>query len=89
MTWYSALAVYFILWWLVLFAILPFSLRTQDEAGDVTLGTTASAPSGGHIGRAMLRTTIVSALVFAILYVINQVYGLGFDDFPHFMPEFR
>jgi len=87
MGWVSAVAVYFILWWLVLFATLPFSLRTQDEDGDVTLGTTASAPSGRHIGRAMLRTTIASALIFAALVVANQVFGIGIDDIPRIMPE--
>ena len=32
----SALAIYFVLWWIVLFAVLPFGVRNQDEAGDVT-----------------------------------------------------
>ncbi|MDP3898149.1 MAG: DUF1467 family protein [Mesorhizobium sp.] len=88
MTWVSVLAVYFIIWWLVLFATLPFSLRTQDDAGEVTLGTASSAPRGAHVGRAMLRTTIVSALVFGALYVANQVFGIGIDDLPHFVPDF-
>ena len=47
----------FIMWWLVLFAILPFGLRTQDEDEDVTLGTVSSAPRGPHMLRAVVRTT--------------------------------
>ena len=31
MTWVSVAALYFILWWLVLFATLPFGLKTQHE----------------------------------------------------------
>lgn len=88
MSWISAVAVFFIIWWLVLFATLPFGLRTQDDADDVTLGTASSAPIGAHVGRAMLRTTIVSALIFGALYVANQVFGIGIDDLPHMVPDF-
>ncbi len=63
MTWVSVAALYFILWWLVLFATLPFGLKTQDEDEDVTLGTVSSAPKGPHMLRAFVRTTIVSALI--------------------------
>lgn len=89
MGWVSAFAVFFIMWWLVLFATLPFSLKTQDDDGDVTLGTTSSAPRGPHVARAMLRTTIVTALIFGALYVVTQVLGYGFDDIPRFVPDFE
>ena len=89
MGWVVAFAIYFIVWWLVLFATLPFGLRTQDEDGDVTLGTTSSAPRGPHVGRAMLRTTVISALIFGILYLVSQVYGFGFDDIPLMVPDVR
>jgi len=85
----SAFAVFFILWWLVLFVTLPFNLRTQEEDGEVTLGTEASAPRGAHVLRAMLRTTVVSLVIFGGLYLLNQVYGFGIDDLPRFMPDFE
>ena len=88
MGWISALAVYFILWWIVLFATLPFSLRTQDDEGEVTLGTTSSAPQGRHIGRAMLRATVVSLLIFGALVLATRYFGLGIDDLPRIVPDF-
>jgi predicted secreted protein len=88
MSYVSAFAVFFILWWLVLFAMLPFSLRTQEEDGDVTLGTEASAPRGAHVLRAMLRTTVVSLVILAGLYALSRA-GYGIDDIPRFMPEFE
>ena len=60
MSWVSVAALYFIIWWLVLFATLPFGLKTQDDDEDVTLGTVSSAPKGPHMLRAVVRTTIVS-----------------------------
>ena len=32
MQFFSFLAVYFILWWLTLFVVLPFGQKTQGEA---------------------------------------------------------
>jgi len=88
MTWVSVVALYFIIWWLTLFAALPFSLRTQDDDHDVTLGTVSSAPKGPHMLRAFVRTTIVSALILGGLYVLTRVFGLDIDDIPRIVPEF-
>lgn len=88
MSWISAAAIYFIIWWTVLFATLPFGLRTQDDDNDVTLGTVSSAPRGPHMLRAFARTTIISALVYAVFYVVTQVLGFGFDSIPRIIPEF-
>jgi predicted secreted protein len=89
MTWISVAAVYFILWWVVLFATLPFSLRTQDEENDVTLGTVPSAPKGPHMLRAFVRTTIVSAVILAGFYLLTKGLGFSFDDIPRIVPDFR
>ena len=40
-----AVALYIVIWWLTLFVVLPFGVRTQGEAGDVVEGTPASAPA--------------------------------------------
>jgi predicted secreted protein len=40
-----AIAIYVVIWWTVLFAILPIGVRTQGEDGFVVPGTPASAPT--------------------------------------------
>jgi predicted secreted protein len=88
MTWFSAFAVFFIIWWTVLFAMLPFGLKTQDEDNDVTLGTVPSAPRGPHMLKVVIRTTIVSLAICAIFYGLTHGLGYGFDDLPKIVPEF-
>ncbi len=87
MTWVSVAAVYFIIWWLVLFATLPFGLKTQDEDEDVTLGTEASAPRGPHVLRAFVRTTIVSALLVGGFYLVTKGLNIGINDIPKILPD--
>jgi predicted secreted protein len=89
MSWVSVAALYFILWWIVLFATLPFGLRTQDDENDVTLGTVRSAPRGPHMLRAFVRTTIVSAILLLIFYGVTKGLDLGIDDIPRIVPDFR
>jgi len=88
MQYLTAAALYFILWWLVLFAVLPFSVRTQEEEGDITLGTVRSAPRGNHAGRAMLWTTLWSALLFGAIVGTVLWFDLSFEDIPRMIPDF-
>lgn len=85
----TAIAIYFIIWWLTLFAMLPFGLRTQREENDVTLGTVESAPAGRHMGRAILRTTLVASVIFAGFWYVTQIAGYGIADLPEIVPDFR
>ncbi len=78
----TGLAIFFIIWWLVLFVVLPFGLKTQDDDGDVTLGTVSSAPRGAHMVRALIVTTLVAALIFFAYYLAVRVWGIGFHSLP-------
>ncbi|WP_102958290.1 DUF1467 family protein [Mangrovicella endophytica] len=86
MTWITGLAIYFIIWWTVLFAILPIGMRSQADEEDVVLGTTHSAPADFKILRKVVQTTLVSIAVFIVYYVVTQVYGFGPEDLPHLIP---
>ncbi|CAN7327649.1 MULTISPECIES: DUF1467 family protein [Brucella] len=89
MTIVSGVAMYFIFWWITLFALLPVGLRTQAEEKEVTLGTVASAPAKPRIGLAFLRTTFVATAIFCLYYYMTQVQGFGLDDIPHFFPDLK
>lgn len=69
------LAIYILFWTLSLFVVLPFGVRTAEEAGEATaLGHAPSAPHRFSFGKAALRATIVSALAFALFYA-NYRFG--------------
>lgn len=70
-----AIAIYFIIWWTVLFAVLPIGVRTQGEEGAVVPGTPESAPAAPRLLRVVLLTTVISALVFAALWALIR-YGI-------------
>ena len=63
-------AIYLVIWWTVLFAVLPIGVRTQGEDGVVVPGTPESAPDAPRLLRVVVLTTAISALVFAGLWVL-------------------
>ena len=65
----TAIAIFFLIWWVVLFAVLPWGIRSQHEHGDIVPGTDPGAPAIPRLGRKLLWTTLVSALIFAVCYV--------------------
>jgi predicted secreted protein len=69
-----AIAIYTIIWWTVLFAVLPIGVRTQGEDGAVVPGTPESAPSAPRLLRVVVLTTVISSLVFAACWALVS-YG--------------
>ena len=88
MSWALGAAIYVIIWWVVLFTILPLGVRTQEEAGAVTEGTPESAPARPQLGRKLAATTLVASIVFGGIYVLLVYKPIGLDDIP-FPPPFE
>jgi len=84
MTLAFGVAIYFVIWWIVLFAMLPIGVRTQDEDGNVSPGTVESAPSLPRLLPKMLATTVIATIIFAGIYavLVHRIFTL--DDIPFF-----
>ena len=65
-----AIAIYFTTWWIVLFAVLPWGVRSQEEARDVVPGSDPGAPTLPRLVAKALWTTAIAAVVFAIILVL-------------------
>jgi predicted secreted protein len=74
-----ALAIYFVLWWVVLFVVLPWGVRSQAESGEVAPGTDPGAPAIHRIGRVLIWTTIVSAVIFGVVWAAFAAELIPFD----------
>jgi predicted secreted protein len=64
----TAIAIYFLICWIVLFAVLPWGVRAQGEEG--APGTDPGAPMMPRLKAKLIWTTIVASVVFGICAVV-------------------
>lgn len=67
MTWTLGIAVYFVVWWVMLFAVLPFGVQSQHELHSVVPGTDPGAPAQPRLLLKIAANTIVAGIVLAII----------------------
>lgn len=71
----SVVAIYALFWVLSAFIVLPFGVRTHDEAGvEKVPGQADSAPVEFRPGRIAKRATALSVVLFGLFYA-NYIYG--------------
>lgn len=68
--------LYFVIWWTVLFAVLPFGVTSQHETGDVAAGTEPGAPVAPALREKAIWTTIIAAVVLLIAAAVLPLAGL-------------
>ena len=79
----TAVAIYMTIWWTVLFAVLPLGVTSHAEAGlDKGDGGDPGAPVDPKLKRKFFTTTWVSAVLFAILWLIIRFGLITLPDLP-------
>ena len=79
-------AIYFIVWWVTLFLTLPFGVRSQHEEGGGAPGTDPGAPVASQMGRKLIWTTIVSAVIFALGMLAYNSGFLSIENLSKLIP---
>jgi predicted secreted protein len=90
MKWTSAVAIYFILWWVTLFVVLPFGVKNAAETGEaVEEGNDAGAPISHGLAWKAIVTTVLASVIFVVLYwvLVNEMLNIGDLPFIRDMPR--
>jgi len=83
-----SLALFFVIWWTVLFAVLPVGVKSQYEAGDVVPGSEGAAPHRPMLLKKAMVTTLVALVVFGIVHLAIAAHMVPLDSIP-FLPTFK
>ena len=67
MNWFTGILVYAIVWWVVLFTVLPWGVKVPD---DPEPGHATSAPSNPMMVRKALITTVIAAVIWVAIYFV-------------------
>ena len=77
---FTALAIYFVIWWIALFVVLPWGVRSQHESGEMAPGTDPGAPVLANIKRKLVWTTVVATVVFAAWLLVYTYRLITIDQ---------
>ena len=72
----GGIALYFVIWWILLFAVLPFGIRSQAESGEVVAGSEPVAPSTPALREKAIWTTLLAAIVLVAVTAVFPLAGL-------------
>jgi predicted secreted protein len=75
----TALAIFFLIWWVVLFAVLPWGIRSQHEGENIVAGTDPGAPTAARIGWKLLWTTLIAIAIYAACYFVYTRHWITLD----------
>jgi predicted secreted protein len=74
----TAIAIYFLIWWVVLFAVLPWGVQAQGADG--APGTDPGAPAVANLKLKLLWTTVVASVIFAACWFVYTRRLVSLDD---------
>ena len=76
----SAIVLFGVIWFLTYLVVIPIRLKTQGDLGQVVEGTQAGAPAIHNLGNKAWITTLITAVLWAIMYVIIATDIVTMDD---------
>jgi len=81
MNWFSLLVMYLIIWWVVLFAVLPIGVKGQAESDEVVKGSEPGAPVDSQIKKKFLITSAIATVLWIIACGLIVSGWLSWDMF--------
>jgi predicted secreted protein len=75
MNWATGVMVYLVIWWTILFAVLPLGVRRVENPGK---GEERGAPERPQLARKAIITSIVAAVLWLGFYSLHQADVFSF-----------
>ena len=70
----GSIIVYVMIWWIVFFSVLPVGIQSNKEKFREKIeGVDPGAPNNPKIPRKFLITTIITSIIFIVIYYLVEV----------------
>lgn len=84
MTIFTGIILYMMIYWLAIFAVLPFGNRPSQS---VSVGNVHSAPENANMKRKFIVTGIVAAILWFVVFAMIHFGVIDFYDIARQMSE--
>jgi len=78
----GSIIVYVLIWWIIFFSVLPIGIQSNKEKFREKIeGVDPGAPNNPKIARKFLITTIITSIIFIVIYYLVQFDLLNLRDY--------
>ena len=78
----GSIIIYVMIWWIVFFSVLPFGIESNKEVFKESLeGSDAGAPKNPNIAKKFIITTIITSILFIVIYYLSNNGFLNLRNF--------
>ena len=78
----GSIIVYVLIWWMIFFSILPMGIQSNKEKFKEKIeGIDPGAPNNPKIGKKFLITTIITSIIFIVIYYLVKLNLLNLREY--------
>ena len=78
----GSIIVYVIIWWIVFFSVLPIGIQSNKEIFKEKIeGIDPGAPKNPKIAKKFLITTVITSVIFVVIYYLVETDFLNLRKF--------
>ena len=80
----GSIIVYVLIWWIIFFSVLPVGIQSNKEKFKEKIeGVDPGAPINPKIGKKFLITTLITSIIFIVIYYLVQLNLLNIREYLH------
>ena len=78
----GSIIVYVLIWWIIFFSVLPVGIQSKKEKFKEGMdGIDPGAPNNPKIGKKFLITTIITSIIFIVIYYLVKFNLLNLREY--------
>ena len=78
----GSIIVYVLIWWIIFFSVLPVGIQSNKEKFQEKIeGIDPGAPNNPNIAKKFLFTTIITSIIFIVIYYLVDINLLNLREY--------
>ena len=78
----GSIIVYVLIWWIIFFSVLPVGIQSNKEKfKEKVEGVDPGAPKNPKIGKKFLITTLITSIIFIVIYYLVETNLLNLREY--------
>jgi len=78
----GSIIVYVMIWWIIFFSVLPIGIQSNKEVFKEKIGgMDPGAPKNPNMGKKFLITTLMTTIIFSVIYYLVSIDLLNLREF--------